>query len=76
MKKNKILNHYKKSLVIVNKIQKIRSKNNKNWMDLLRLSLKLDFNLTSKILKEICKDDKRISNLAQKIYKLKKFNEK
>ena len=61
----------KKGLLLINKIQKIRSKNNKNWMDLLRLSLKLDFNLTSKILKEICKDDKRISNLAQKIYKLK-----
>jgi len=40
-------------------------------MDLLRLSLKLDFDTTSKIIKEICKDDKRISNLAQKIYKLK-----
>ena len=52
-------------------IEKTRSKNNKNWMDLLRLSLKLDFDSTSKILKEICKDDKRISNLAQKIYKLK-----
>ena len=70
MKKNKRLSHYKKSLVIVNKIQKIRSKNNKNWMDLLRLSLKLDFNLTSRILKEICKDDKRISKLAEKIHKL------
>ena len=57
---------------LVNRIQKIRSKNNKNWMDLLSLSLKLDFDLTSKILKEICKDDKRISNLAQKIYKLNK----
>ena len=56
---------------IINTIQKIRSKNNKNWMDLLRLSLKLDFDTTSKIIKEICKDDKRISNLAQKIYKLK-----
>ena len=40
-------------------------------MDLLRLSLKFDFDTTSKIIKEICKDDKRISNLAQKIYKLK-----
>ena len=68
--------HIKKSIRLVNQIQRLRSKNNKNWMDLLRLSLKLDFNLTSKILKEICKDDKRISNLAQKIYKLKKFNEK
>ena len=64
MKKN--LKKIKQGLKLVNQIQKIRSKNNKNWMDLLRLSLKLDFNLTSKILKEICKDDKRISNLAQK----------
>ena len=62
----------KKALKIVNEIQLIRSKNNKNLMDLLKLSLKLDFNLTSKILKEICKDDKRISNAAQKIYNLNK----
>ena len=61
----------KKGLVLINQIQNIRSKNNKNWMDLLRLSLTLDFKNTSKILKEICKDDKRISSLAKKIYKLK-----
>ena len=64
----------KEGLNLVNQIQKIRSKNNKNWMDLLRLSLKLDFNTTSKILKEICKDDKRISNLAQRIHRLNKYN--
>ena len=74
MKKNQ--KNIKKGLNIVDQIQKIRSKNNKNWMDLLRLSLKLDFNSTSKILKEICKDDKRISSFAQKIYKLNKYNEK
>ena len=74
MKNNKKI--IKKGLKIVNQIQKIRTENNKNWMDLLRLSLKLDFNSTSKILKEICKDDKRISSLAQKIYQLKKLNEK
>ena len=74
MKKNQ--KKISEGLNIVNQIQKIRSKNNKNWMDLLRLSLKLDFNSTSKILKEICKDDKRISNLAQKINKLNKYNEK
>jgi hypothetical protein len=45
-------------------------------MDLLRLSLKLDFGSTSKILREICKEDKNISNLAQKIYKLNKSSEK
>jgi hypothetical protein len=61
----------RQGLKFVNQIQNIRSKNNKNWMDLLRLSLELDFDTTSKIIKEICKDDKRISDLAQKIYKLK-----
>jgi hypothetical protein len=71
MKYNRV--KIKKGLKIVNQIQKIRSKNNKNWMDLLKLSLKLDYNSTSKILKEICKDDKKISSLAQKIYQLKKI---
>ena len=66
----------KEGLNLVNQIQKIRSKNNKNWMDLLRLSLRLDYNSTSKILKEICKDDKKISTLAEKIYRLNKYNEK
>jgi hypothetical protein len=61
----------KNGLKLVSQIQNIRSNNNKNWMDLLRLSLKLDFKTTSKILKEICKDDKRISTLAKKIYNLK-----
>ena len=63
-------NKYLKSLKLVNKIQKIRSKNNKNWMDLLRLALKLDHKSTSQILSEIYKDDQRISKLAKKIYKL------
>jgi len=61
----------KKALSLVNKIQGIRSNNNKNWMDLLRLSIKLDLKKTSKILKEIYKDDKKISKLANKINKLK-----
>jgi len=76
MNKKNELKKIREGLNIVNQIQKIRNKNNKNWMDLLRLSLKLDFNSTSKIIKEICKDDKRISSLAQKIYKLNKYNEK
>ena len=62
----------KNGLSIVNQIEKIRSRNNKNWMDLLKLSLQLDFDATSKILNQICKHDKKISNLAKKIYLLKK----
>ena len=60
-----------KHINLIKKIQKIRSRNNKNWMDLLRLSLKLDFKSTSKILKDIVSDDKKISDLAKKIYRLK-----
>mgnify|MGYP001276086744 CR=1 FL=1 len=62
---------YKKSLKIVNQIQKVRAKNNKNWMDLLKLSLKLDHKSTSKILSEIYKDDRKISKLAKKLYTIK-----
>ena len=68
---NKNSKKINQALKLVNQIQKIRSKNNKNWMDLLRLSLKLDFKSTSKILKDIVSDDKKISDLAKKIYRLK-----
>ena len=47
------------------------AKNNKNWMDLLRLSLTLDFKKTSKILKDIVSDDKKIFTLAKKIKNIK-----
>jgi len=59
----------KKSLKILSRIQQIRSKNNKNWMDILRLAIKLDHDKTSKLIKEIYKQDTKISNLAKKIYK-------
>ena len=49
-------------------INKIRSNNNKNWMDILRLSIKLDYKNTSNLIKEIYKQDTKISNLAKKIY--------
>ena len=61
----------KKSLKIIDKIQKIRSKNNRNWMDLLRLAIKLDHKKSSNILKEIVKDDKKISKLADQISKMR-----
>ena len=65
------MNTYKKALKIVDQIQKVRSKNNKNWMDLLRLSLRLDHKTSTKILSEIYKEDQKVSNLAKKLYKLK-----
>ena len=64
-------NKIKKGIKLINQIQNIRSRNNKNWRDLLKLSLKLDFKTTSKILKDIVSDDRKISALAKKIYSLK-----
>ena len=61
MKKNK------KYQNIIDKIQRIRSKNNVNWMDLLRLVFKLDPKNASKIMKKINYDDKKISNLLKKL---------
>jgi hypothetical protein len=52
---------------IIDQIQKIRSKNNVNWMDILRLAFKLDPMSASKIMKKINYDDKKISNLLKKL---------
>ena len=57
----------RKAIGFVNKIQKIRSKNNKNWMDLLKLALKLDHKKASKILAQIHEHDIKISKLVSKI---------
>ena len=69
MKKKTLELKIKKSLKIIDDIQKIRSKNNKNWMDILRLSIKLDYKKTAKLIQEIYKSDTKISKLAKKIYK-------
>ena len=54
---------------IINQIQKIRSKNNVNWMNLLKLAFKLSPSEASKLMKKINYDDKRISNLLKKLTK-------
>ena len=61
IKKNREKNRLKTGIKLVNQIQKTRFNNNKNWMDLLKLSLQLDYRKTSKILKDIVSDDKKIS---------------
>lgn len=58
-----------KSLKLLNQIQKIRSKNNKNWMDILRLAFENSPNEASKIFLEIYKEDKQISKLAKQLTK-------
>ena len=56
-----------RKLKIINKIEKVRSKNNRNWMDLLRLAFKYAPVEAKKLIKKINRDDKKISNLLKKL---------
>ena len=51
----------------IDKIQKIRAKNNVNWMNILKLAFKHDPYNASKIMKKINYDDKKISQLLKKL---------
>lgn len=48
-------------------IEKTRSKNNKNWMDLLRLSFESNPKKTLVIVSEILKKDEKLIKLAKKL---------
>ena len=52
---------------ILNQIQKVRSKNNVNWMDILKLAFELDPKRSVRIMKRINHDDKKISMLLKKL---------
>lgn len=66
MKKKLKLNHY---LKIIKQIEKVRSKNNKNWMDLYRLAFAVAPNESVRIIKKILHKDKSITKLAEKLIK-------
>lgn len=54
---------------IINLIQKIRAKNNKNWMDIMRLAFKYAPKDSAKIMKKINELDKKISEELGKLAK-------
>ena len=58
-----------KYLTIISKIEKIRSKNNVNWMNILRLAFKHAPKEAGKLMKRINADDKKISKLLNKLSK-------
>ena len=64
--KKKSTKHYFK---IIKKIERVRSKNNVNWMDVLRLSFKPAPKESRKLIKKINLQDKRISNLITQLAK-------
>ena len=52
---------------LIDQIENIRKKNNKNWMDLLRISFKHNPKEAKIILKNIFADDQRINKIVKKI---------
>ena len=56
-------------LKVINQIEKVRKKNNKNWMDVLKIALKHAPNESSNVLSQIYKQDKKLSSLAKKLTK-------
>ena len=57
----------KKKNNLIKSIEQIRSKNNKNWMELLRLAFKYAPKQASNIVKKINNHDKKISQLLKKL---------
>ena len=56
---------------IIDQIEKIRGKNNTNWMSILRLSFEKSPRQAAKKKKKIYVDDKKIGNLAKKLINIK-----
>ena len=54
-------------LEIINEIEKIRNKNNVNWMDILRLSFKYAPDEARQIMSKINNDDNQISELLKQL---------
>lgn len=63
----KKLNNHKKYLKIIDQISNMRTKNNNNWMDILKIAFKNSPEESSKIMKRIFDQDTKISNLSKKL---------
>ena len=55
------------STKIINKIQQIRMKNNKLWMDILKLAFKHAPDKSKEIFKKIAYYDSKINELSKKL---------
>ena len=63
---NKKIKHY---LKIIDEIEKVRTKNNVNWMNLLRLAFTHAPEEAKEMMKKIDHEDTRISNLIKELSK-------
>jgi len=60
-------NKQKNKLKLIDQIENIRKKNNKNWMDILRIAFKFAPEKTAGVLAQIYNQDKKINKLAKKL---------
>lgn len=65
-KKSSLSSNY---LKIIKKIENVRARNNKHWMDLYRLAFKVDPDSAIEIVKKIISKDQRVTKLAEKLIK-------
>ena len=63
---NKKIKHY---LKIIDEIEKVRTKNNVNWMNLLRLAFTHAPEEAKELMKKIDHEDTRISDLVKELSK-------
>ena len=57
----------KNYIKIINDIEKIRSKNNINWMKILKIAFKNSPDQTAKVMSSIYNSDNKISKLVKKL---------
>tara|TARA_B100000989_G_scaffold150416_1_gene112147 strand:- start:1734 stop:1922 length:189 start_codon:yes stop_codon:yes gene_type:complete len=57
----------KNYIQIINDIEKIRSKNNINWMKILKIAFKNSPDQTAKVMSSIYNSDNEISKLVKKL---------
>jgi len=64
--KERQIEHY---LKIIDEVEKVRTKNNVNWMDVLRLAFIHAPEESKKLMKKINQEDNRVSELFEKLSK-------
>ena len=60
-------NKIERYLKIIDEIEKVRSKNNVNWMNILRLAIKTAPDEARELMTSIDHEDNRISELVKKL---------
>ena len=64
--KKKQIEHY---LKVIDEVEKVRTRNNVNWMDVLRIAFIHAPDEAKKLMKKINEEDNRISELFNKLSK-------